>query len=350
MHSPRFRIVLGPDPVARRRTADRLAELDEVRAVHLHDAHDSCADACRGVAAAVDAGIESGRGRVISAPADTRPQHLLELLGSAAEHTSLVVHVDPALLLVELADERLIDDGEHQGSLIARSSVLVEQIEHAGALVVDHRRAPDADALSRMLALLSHLAPDARLVLPRGAHWRDRVRSAGSAGSSRGRSAAPHASGTPGALRIPVEPGWVKVLNGDHAPSFADPRVSTLRYTNPVPFHPRRVLALLQGGWSHGDFGAIIRSAGFCRFATRPGVTGFWDQAGGSIGIEPAARDTAEGPLSAGQDLAITGFALDAVGLTAALDACTLRPDELLAGPELWAKLVDPLPEWQPRT
>jgi G3E family GTPase len=330
MHSPRFRIVLGPDPIARRRTADRLADLNEVRAVHLHDAHDSCADACRSVAAAVDAGIAAGRGRVISAPSDTRPQHLFELLGSAAERTSLVVHVDPALLLVELADERLIDDGEHQGSLIARSSVIVEQIEHADVLVVDHRRAPDADALSRLLALLSHLAPDARLVLPRGAHWRDRARSAGT-------------------RRIPVEPGWVKVLNGDHAPSFADPRVSTLRYTSPVPFHPRRVLELLQGGWSHGDFGAIIRSAGFCRFATRPGVTGFWDQAGGSIGIEPAARDTLDGPLSAGQDLAITGFALDAAALTAALDACTLRPDELLAGPELWAKLVDPLPEWQPR-
>ncbi|TPW77307.1 GTP-binding protein [Schumannella soli] len=351
MHSPRFRIVLGPDPIARRRTADRLADLTEVRATHLHDAHDSCADACRSVAAAVDAGIAAGRGRVISAPSDTRPQHLFELLGSAAEHTSLIVHVDPALLLVELADERLIDDGEHQGSLIARSSVLVEQIEHADALVVDHRRAPDADALSRLLALLSHLAPDARLVLPRGAHWRDRARSAGSAGAGPGAASSSHRGLAAGAgpRRIPVEPGWVKVLNGDHAPAFADPRVSTLRYTNPVPFHPRRVLALLQGGWSHGDHGAIIRSAGFCRFATRPGVTGFWDQAGGSIGIEPAARDTADGPLSVGQDLAITGFALDAAGLTAALDECALRPDELLAGPELWAKLVDPLPEWQPR-
>ncbi|TPW73484.1 GTP-binding protein [Schumannella sp. 10F1B-5-1] len=364
MHSPapRFRIVLGPDAALRRTTADRLADLHELRAVHLDDRSDSCADACRAVVAAID----SGRGRVLSAPADTRPQHLLELLGGAAEHVRLLVCVDPATLLVELADERFVDDGEHQGSLVARSSVLVEQIEHADALIVDHRRVRDAEALSRVLSLLSHLAPDARLVLPRGARWRDRARSAGEperhggagapADSATATGAAASASGAPAdrrprasTERVLPEPGWVKVLNDDHAPAFADPRVSTFRYTNPLPLHPRRVLALLQGGWGDGEFGAIIRSAGFVRFATRPGITGFWDQAGGSIGIEPAARDTADGPLSAGQDLAITGFALDAPALTAALDDCTLRSQELLAGPELWAKLVDPLPEWAPR-
>lgn len=350
MHSPapRFRIVLGRDTALRRTTADRLADLHELRAVHLDDRSDSCADACRAVVAAID----SGRGRVLSAPADTRPQHLLDLLGGATEHVRLLVCVDPATLLVELADERFVDDGEHQGSLVARSSVLVEQIEHADALIVDHRRVRDADALSRVLSLLSHLAPDARLVLPRGARWRDRARSAGdgtasaaSSGSSDSAGRRPRSSGA----RVLPEPGWVKVLNDDHAPAFADPRVSTVRYTNPLPLHPRRVVALLQGGWGGGEFGAIIRSAGFVRFATRPGITGFWDQAGGSIGIEPAARDTADGPLSAGQDLAITGFALDAAALTSALDECALRPPELLAGPELWAKLVDPLPQWAPR-
>ena len=114
------------------------------------------------------------------------------------------------------------------------------------------------------------------------------------------------------------------------------------------PLHPGRLHALLDERIEPGEFGQVIRSAGFCRFATRSGVTARWDHVGRMISFEPAARDAElDGELLAvGQELAFIGVDLDVGALTAALDATALTDDELTAGAGVWASYPDPFPAW----
>jgi len=83
----------------------------------------------------------------------------------------------------------------------------------------------------------------------------------------------------------------VHLLNDEHRPHMRDIRVSAFRYEQLRPFHPGRLHQLLQDQFPGGDFGAVLRSAGFCRLATRPGIVGSWDHVGQMISLDPLARD-----------------------------------------------------------
>jgi G3E family GTPase len=180
--------------------------------------------------------------------------------------------------------------------------------------------------LSILLATLSHLAPAARLRLDR------------SGGD------APPAPFAP----LRHQPGWVHLLNDEHLPHMTDIRVSAFRYEQLRPFHPGRLHRLLETRLGAGDFGAVLRSAGFCRLATRTGVVGSWDQVGQMISLEPLARDDTsdEPPLTLGQDIGFIGIDLDAAALTTALDGACLTDAEFTAGADAWRRLADPFPAW----
>ncbi|MDO9589837.1 MAG: GTP-binding protein [Microcella sp.] len=140
------------------------------------------------------------------------------------------------------------------------------------------------------------------------------------------------------------------MLNGNFDPHMTDPRVSAMRYEQARPFHPQRLHEVLDERIDSGHCGTIIRSSGFCRLATRPGVTAHWDHVGSMIAFSPLARDGEQHPddepLALGQDLIVIGLDVDAVALRAALDSAALTDDELLAGPEVWAQFSDPFPAW----
>jgi G3E family GTPase len=180
------------------------------------------------------------------------------------------------------------------------------------------------------MALVSNLGPRARLRLD---HGQTEFR----------------LSGTPYAVGQ-ERPGWVGVLNGEHDPHMSDPHVSAFRYENIRPLHPGRLQELLDERIEPGEFGTVIRSAGFCRFATRPSAVGRWDHVGRMISFDPLGRDDALGAgedlLALGQDLALIGLDLDREALAVALDHAALSDAELAAGPDAWAGYPDPFPAW----
>lgn len=329
--------VIGTCTPERRRYARRLAELSGRPLITPRAArgHDPVPDA---IERALDA--RSERGVVVDFPLGTRVTHVIG--GFADSHNgtrlmSVLCVIDAAHLLDDLQrtdDLTLIesdDGGRPAEQLVARALLTVTQLEFASSVVlVNWQTVPTAD-LSAIMALVSHLNPRARLRLERS-----------------GREPLPllfaHAVDYDGA-------GWMRMLNDAFDPHMTDPRVSALRWHNPRPLHPARLAHLLDTTVEPGVLGRVVRSSGFCRFATRPGVTAHWEHVGSTISFTPVAHDQHllpdDEPLALGQDLVLIGLDLQHEALRAALDAAVLTDDELLAGRETWSSYPDPFPVWE---
>lgn len=319
---------------------------------------------------------------VLDLPDDTRPEEAIgALTGPDAPEDTVVVGVvtvvDAGRFRSDLGDDGYLvepvgDDGPHESdaeTYTARALLTVTQIEFASTVILVDWAHLDQAELSILMALIGHLAPGARMRLARRA-------SSGRGGNAEDSAAdtthgaritdAPgvtkaagvtNATGTrfggylAGAARridaATQQPGWVRALNGEHRPHVTDRAVRTFRYQQLRPFHPNRIVRLLDGEIEAGAFGAVVRSAGFCSFATRPGIPARWDHIGRMISFQPMAALAGSELLAVGQDLVFQGIYLDEPGLAGALDACALTDAEFLAGPGLWRRLPDPLPRWE---
>lgn len=295
-------------------------------------------------------GMATRSGLVIELPAETSAHDLLGMLAATDASTrlmGLVCVADAAHLLRDLQRDDYVarparehppidaDGSTEHGAPgriehTARAQLAVTQLEFASSIALVNWSTLSTPELATTMALVAHLSPRARLRLDR----RDLdVRTLLFA----------HSPAHDGA-------GWVRLLNGVYDPHMTDRRVSALRWEQARPLHPERVQRLLDDRIEPGEFGTIVRSAGFCRFATRPGITALWDHVGRTISLSPLAQDGTlapdDEPLALGQDLAIIGLDLDHAGLRAAFDAAALTDEELLAGPETWAGFRDPFPVW----
>ena len=204
------------------------------------------------------------------------------------------------------------------------------QIEYASTVVLAGWEALSTPDLSLAMALVSALAPTARL----------RLHPAPVVAPDDGVAAAPPRD----------RPGWIRLLNGEHDPHMTDARVVALRYQSQRPLHPARLRRLLDDEIETGRFGTVLRSAGFCRLATRPGTTAHWEHVGSMFSLPPAVDDAELGEdeelLAVGQDIAFIGIELDRAALTRALDAVCLTDAEFAAGPAAWSRYADPFPAW----
>lgn len=260
---------------------------------------------------------------------------------SPARLDGLLAVVDAAHFLTDLHRTDVIDHHTAvHGVLVpassARSLLMVEQIELASAVCLVNWRGMAEEERTRIRAIISHLAPTAPIFDDDGpacVSWLERT------------AAAPQSGG----VEL-TRPGWVCRLNGHHHCRHTCPEVETMIYSQPRPLHPVRLRGVLDDEIEPGVHGMVLRSSGFCRIATRPGITGRWSHAGKVITFEPAGVDGAEElgglPLSWGQELVLTGVGLDVDGLRSALDRAVLTDAELLAGPQLWSTLPDPFPAW----
>lgn len=284
--------------------------------------------------------VDAPAGAVLELPGATP---VTELIGALADPTGpatltgVVSVVHAGRLLEDLRRETYVRRAtlawnRHLGpeEFLAHAMLTATQIEYASLVVVTHwDEVPSADLVT-LLALIAALSPRAQVELGRDdpLAWE------------------------PGERYLPGQDraGWVQVLNGEHAPQRTDPRVTALRYENIRPLHPERLMAFLDEQVEPHALGIVVRSAGFCRLATRPHVVAQWDHVGRVIGLEPLGRDDAltddDELLAIGQDLAIIGLDLDVDGLRAALDAVALDDDELAAGPPAWRSFADPFPAW----
>ncbi|ANW62627.1 hypothetical protein BCA37_02535 [Mycobacterium sp. djl-10] len=211
----------------------------------------------------------------------------------------------------------------------AAALLVTRQIEYASTVLIVNWETLPTERLSVLIALMSHLNPVARVLLD----------------SSDTDTPPTDTVYTPGQDR----PGWIRILNGDFAPGVTDARVSAMHYEHVRPLHPARMERLLHTIES-GRFGTVVRSAGFCRLATRPDIVAQWDHVGHMMSLTPLALDNAmdddEELLAIGQDLGFVGLDLDHEALRTQMDAAVLTDDELAAGPRAWCDFVDPFPPW----
>ncbi|RLP77288.1 hypothetical protein D9V32_02210 [Mycetocola tolaasinivorans] len=295
--------------------------------------------------------IDPSAGVVVECPATASATELIGALADPASGTrltALICVVDAAHLLDDLAAEDFIVTARtpagNPTEYTARALLTVTQLEYASTVILVNWDVLSTPDLSTVMALVSALAPRARL----------RLQHAGIDDAAIARTHPGEPDYTVGQDRA----GWVSILNDDADPHMTDPRVSTLHYQQLRPLHPGRLRQLLDDRVEPGEFGLVARSAGFCRFATRPGETMRWEHVGCTIAFQilqandhlvgvddhPAAADV----ISVGQDLAFIGLDLDLDALTRALDEAALTDAELEAGPATWALFPDPFPTYSP--
>lgn len=278
------------------------------------------------------------KGVVVEFPSEVSATDLIGALGYRDAPTrlmSVTCVVDASHLLTDLerddyvAHASVTRPGETEHT--ARALITVTQIEFASTIVLVNWNALSTPRLSTIMALLCHLNPRARLRLDQ----------------------APGASAPLLHAHGPANDGagWIRMLNGTFDPHMTDPRVSAVRVEHARPFHPTRLQQFLNDRVEPREFGAVVRSSGFCRFATRPGVTAQWSHVGSMISFEPVARDSDHDDetelLAVGQDLVFIGLDLQRDALIAAVNDAVLTDSELLDGPDSWATYGDPFPAWE---
>ncbi|MDF2991515.1 MAG: putative GTPase [Microbacterium sp.] len=250
------------------------------------------------------------------------------LLARGGAEVEAVCVVDARHMIGDLLDDAALVAsavaGDARGDVGARARQAALALELATRIVwVNWEQVPTA-ALAVQMALASHLNPSAVVRLSR-----DPLSDLRSDGTHEG--------------EILERAGWVRALNGEHDPYMRDNRVMTVRYEQLRPFHAARLSSALDS-LDEGAAGRLIRSAGFCRLASRPGILARWEHVGSAMWIEPIGAD--DGRMGLGQEIVFTGLDLSAPRLAHLLDGAALTDDELAAGPSAWASFDDPLPAW----
>lgn len=272
---------------------------------------------------------------------------LEDLMGAAArEHhrcriTSVVCVADATHLIDDLRSDayavtRLIPSDDPPGTVSREHTAVAiftaRQLESASTVALMNWQGLATPNLTALVALVSTLNPTAHVALDTEPVHQpetipDRV--------------------TPDQVRA----GWVSLLQGHHHPRHTDRRVGSLHYQQLRPFHPARLRTLLDERLDPREFGTVIRSAGFCRIATRASTLARWDHVGQVCSIDPVtpaeAPETAVRMASTGQDLAFFGLDLRVEALRSALDDAALTDAELTAGPSTWTRFADPFPAWK---
>lgn len=313
--------VVGTDPVRRARVAALLAHARGralFPAARLSMAPDPVDEALALVPWAGEPGA------VVELPTTV---DVTDLIGAFARGrlTAVVCVVDARTLRAELFGDGYLRRAAPDGRVehVAAAAVLVSQVEYASAVAVEHWQSLPPETLAGVLALLGHLAPTARLHL-----WSGNP---------------PAGLGGPGGVPYGAaqeRPGWVAVLNGDRLPTDPAGTLGTVHYEQVRPFHPER-LAVLLDDIEQGALGTVVRSAGLCRLATRPGTLLRWEHVGAMFSLLAAGGDD-DDPAAFGQDLAFIGDDLDASALVRALDRAALDDAELIAGPSTWVRWQEP--------
>jgi len=295
--------------------------------------------AARAVAARADqldrvCGPDADHGLVVTTSPGTDVRAVGMLLANAARSETgddrVLRHVVAVLRADEVAHLLWSDVDD---AFVAADRVTTA-VEYATVIVLDRIGPLSGRRRRALVALLHRLAPHAVIV---ALHT---LRSAADLPASNGGAARLLASGA----------GWMRALSVDagRADSGRGPcdDLVTLRYREPLPFHPGRLASVIDQDLAAGVNGRVLRSRGFFRLASRPDHVGSWSSFGAMLALDPTANPSWDEDAPVGQAIWFVGERLDVHGIERALDTALLTPAELLAGPQLWRSWADPFPVW----
>lgn len=275
-------------------------------------------------------------------------------LSDVADLDTMVTVVDAVNFLKDYDEAKYLQEtGESLGDEDERSvaDLLVDQVEFADVILVSKTDLASNDEVNRLTAILETLNTQARIIpIANGKVDIDDVLSTGSFNFERAQQA----------------PGWLAEMRGEHVPETEEYGIASFGYEARRPFHPEKFFAFLHGTEKYGK---LLRSKGYFWLATRPQYAGQWSQAGGiaryGFGgmfwsavprsrwpddpeyLESIQSSWVEPFGDMRQELVFIGQGLDEQRVRAALDACLLSDDEMLAGREFWETLPDPFPSWE---
>lgn len=275
-------------------------------------------------------------------------------LSDVADLDTMVTVVDAVNFLKDYDEAKYLQEtGESLGDEDERSvaDLLVDQVEFADVILVSKTDLVSGDEVNRLTAILKTLNTQARIIpITNGKVDTDDVLSTGSFNFERAQQA----------------PGWLAEMRGEHVPETEEYGIASFGYEARRPFHPEKFFAFLHGTEKYGK---LLRSKGYFWLATRPQYAGQWSQAGGiaryGFGgmfwsavprsrwpddpeyLESIQSSWVEPFGDMRQELVFIGQGLDEERVRAALDACLLSDDEMLAGREFWETLPDPFPAWE---
>ncbi|WP_413601347.1 GTP-binding protein [Curtobacterium sp. Curtsp57] len=261
--------------------------------------------------------------------ADTRAVGMLLANAARSEHgDDRVLRHAVAVLRADDVAHLLWSDVDDAFVAADRVAALVE---YSTVIALDRFAGLTGRRRRALVALLHRMAPHAVIVAL------DRVRSAADLPASNGGAARLLATGA----------GWMRALSSgaDLGRGTRDDLV-TLRYREPLPFHPGRLATVIEDDLAAGVNGRVLRSRGFFRLASRPDHVGSWASFGAMLALDPTANPSWDEDAPIGQAIWFVGERLDVPGIERALDGALLTPDELLAGPDLWRTWADPFPAW----
>lgn len=275
-------------------------------------------------------------------------------LSDVADLDTMVTVVDAVNFLKDYDEAKYLQEtGESLGDEDERSvaDLLVDQVEFADVILVSKTDLASDDDVNRLTAILETLNTQARIIpIANGKVDIDDVLSTGSFNFERAQQA----------------PGWLAEMRGEHVPETEEYGIASFGYEARRPFHPEKFFAFLHGTEKYGK---LLRSKGYFWLATRSQYAGQWSQAGGiaryGFGgmfwsavprsrwpddpeyLESIQSSWVEPFGDMRQELVFIGQGLDEQRVRAALDACLLSDDEMLAGRAFWETLPDPFPAWE---
>jgi len=229
-------------------------------------------------------------------------------------------------------------------------SLLVDQIEFANVLVINKSDLVSAERITALEAMLRQLNPTAKMIR-----------------TSLGQVPLEHIFETHLFSESWAEEHqqWLSVPRGEEFSESEEYGFGSMIYAARRPFHPRRLMDLVEGD----QFDGVVRSKGLVWLATRNEFAGQWSQAGNVFSLSPAGYWAAamerdqwpddetlvyeieeiwEEPYGDRRiELVLIGQYLDRDRMTQVLDACLLTDEELAAGPAVWDAFEDPFGAWE---
>lgn len=275
-------------------------------------------------------------------------------LSDLAELDTMVTVVDAGNFMKDfgswddLTDRNMGLDNDDDRNIV---DLLVDQVEFANVIVINKTDLISPYELEQLDQIIRRLNPTAEIV------YSTESRVPLSAILGTGLFQLAEAEGMP---------KWLVVPRGQEQTETEEYGISSFVYKRDRPFHPKRLMDVLDGGLEDGLFCGVIRSKGLMWIASRNDFAYDWSQAGCSVRMNPAGFWWAAAPGDEWpddeetvseirsnfsgehgdrhQELVFIGQGLDQQRIEEILDSCLLTDTEFSQGGSVWAEFEDPLP------